>query len=87
MQCKRVHETARAELFKILGRSQRAISLILLAYLFCPIVVRADVITDLNDKARSHFFASLTGSIPMAYVHAAIYDAVNAIDGRFTVYA
>jgi len=87
MHYKTVYETAKAGPFEILGRTQRAISLILLAWLFCPIFVKADVITDLNDKARLRFNASPSGSIPLAYVHAAIYDAVNAIDGRFSVYA
>jgi hypothetical protein len=50
-------------------------------------LAKADVITGLNDKARISFSAIPSGSIPLAYVHAAIYDAVNDTDAHFTVYA
>jgi hypothetical protein len=56
-----------------------------------PATARADLITDLNDRARNAFNASgqnfVFGMMQLAYVHAAIYDAVNAIDGRYAVYA
>jgi hypothetical protein len=87
MHRKTINETGKAGLLESLGRTARAISLLCLAGLLCPIFVKADVITDLNDKARLRFFANPTGVAALAYVHAAIYDAVNAIDGRYTVYA
>ena len=52
----------------------------------------ADVVTDWNAIANTTVVAN--GARPagaalvdMAYVHAAVYDAVNAIDGRYSVYA
>src|SRR5262245_13214664 len=65
--------------------------LLVLATMILPATARADLITDLNDRARIAFNASgqnfVLGMMQLAYVHAAIYDAVNAIDGRFAVYA
>ena len=68
-----------------------ATGLLLLSTMILPATARADVITDLNDRARTAFNASgqnfVLSMMQLAYVHAAIYDAVNGIDGRFTVYA
>jgi hypothetical protein len=65
--------------------------LVLLLLLLFTAHVRSDVITDLNDRARIAFNASgrqfVFGIMQLAYVHTAIYDAVNGIDGRFTPYA
>ena len=65
--------------------------LLLLSTMTLPDTARGDLITDLNDRARIAFNASgqnfVLGMMQLAYVHAAIYDAVNAIDGRYTVYA
>jgi hypothetical protein len=73
------------------GKPSGLVGLFLLSVLILPALVRADVIIDLNDKARVAFNSSgqnvVLGMMQMAYVHAAIYDAVNAIDGRFSVYA
>jgi hypothetical protein len=52
---------------------------------------QADVVTDWNQTAINAVVASGAGGAvqarSMAIVHAAIYDAVNAIDRRHTVYA
>jgi PAP2 superfamily len=52
---------------------------------------KADVVTDWNQTAINTVVASGAGGAvqarSMAIVHAAIYDAVNAIDRRHTVYA
>lgn len=73
------------------GRAPRLVGLLLLSLLTLPAPLRADLITDLNDRARIAFNSSgqnfVFGMMQLAYVHAAIYDAVNAIDGRFTAYA
>ncbi len=65
------------------------IGLIFLGCLSLPGSAGGDVITELNDRARIAFLPQNQGVavMQMAYVHAAIYDAVNAIDGRYTVYA
>ena len=51
----------------------------------------ADQITDWNATGITASVTAGKGppaaSIDLAYMHAAIYDAVNAIDGRFSVYA
>ncbi len=73
------------------ARATGLFGLLLLSAMILPAPARADLITDLNDRARIAFNASspnfVLGMMQLAYVHAAIYDAVNAIDGRFTVYA
>ena len=64
----------------------------LLSLLLTPVQAKADVVTDWNGIAET---AAITNAnrpagaalVDMAYVHAAIYDAVNAIDGRYTAYA
>jgi hypothetical protein len=69
-----------------------SIALILVAFLSFSTVSRADVITDWNKIADTAAVTNAKRSpaaalIDMAYVHAAMYDAVNAIDGRYSVYA
>jgi hypothetical protein len=54
--------------------------------------VHADVVTDWNATAATVIVTNGGGSPPssgidVAYVHAVIYDAVNAIDGGYSVYA
>ena len=66
---------------------------LLLAIAMCllgPAPARADVVTDWNLTAVTAILNSNAGGggfIILPCVHAAIYDAVNAIDGRYTVYA
>ena len=49
---------------------------------------RADVVTDWNATAEAVFVAKNAQSLSyFAMVHIAIYDAVNAVDGRYTVFA
>jgi hypothetical protein len=66
--------------------------LVALTTWFAPLAARADAVSDWNTIAIT---AAVTNAgrpaaapiIDLAYVHAAIYDAVNAIDGRHSVYA
>jgi hypothetical protein len=72
------------------GLKRAALAMILVAV--SAVSVRADVVTDWNATATTVIITNGGGSPPssaidFAYVHAAIYDAVNAIDGRYTVYA
>jgi len=49
---------------------------------------RADVVGDWNATAASVIVAKgASGPVYLALVHAAIYDAVNSVDGRYTVFA
>jgi hypothetical protein len=67
---------------------------LLLAFclLYSPASARADEVTDWNAIAVT---AAVTNAgkgppasvVDLAYMHAAMYDAVNAIDGRYSVYA
>ncbi len=51
-------------------------------------VARADVITDWNATAQAVFVAKgHQGPTGFAFVHVPMYDAVNAIDGRYSVFA
>ena len=51
-------------------------------------VARADVITDWNATAQAVFVAKGHQGPPgFAFVHVPMYDAVNAIDGRYAVFA
>lgn len=65
---------------------------LLVCYLWFPAGAKADKVTDWNEIATIAI-ATNAGSGPpattvnLAYVHAAIYDAVNAIDRRYSVYA
>jgi hypothetical protein len=59
---------------------------------FAPTNARADVVTDWNEIAETVIVvnaerAPAAALVDMAYVHAAIYDAVNSIDRRYSVYA
>lgn len=62
-----------------------------LCFLLLPVNARADQVTDWN--ANGAIAALNAGRSPaamvidLAYMHAAIYDAVNAIDGGYSVYA
>ena len=54
-------------------------------------IVKADKVTDWNaigaKAALTGGNAGAAGSVDMAYMHIAIYDAVNAIEGGYTVFA
>lgn len=68
-----------------------SVAALALGTLHAPVDARADAVSDWNaigDDAT--FAAARPGAGPfvdLAYVHAAIYDAVNAIDGGHSVYA
>ena len=53
--------------------------------------VKADKVTDWNAIGAQVLVtggnAGAAGSVDMAYMHIAIYDAVNAIEGGYTVFA
>ena len=65
--------------------------ILLFGCLFGPVTAGADAVTDWNLTAVNATLASgiqfNRGLVVLAYVHAAIYDAVNSIDGRYTVFA
>ena len=66
----------------------RAIASLILVVAALPLAAKADVVSDWNVTTQSVLLA--TGGSPGVYyamVHAAIYDAVNAIDGRHQVFA
>jgi hypothetical protein len=62
------------------------------SFLLTVVPAKADVVTDWNEIADTVVITNAKRApgaaiIDMAYVHAAVYDAVNAIDGRFEPYA
>jgi hypothetical protein len=65
--------------------------LLLLVLLSLTPVVKANKVTDWNAIAAQVLItggnAGAAGSVDMAYVHIAIYDSVNAIEGGYTVFA
>ncbi len=64
-------------------------AVVLTAVVWTPAAVRADVVSDWNLTSQQAVLASpgTSGSLNAAYMHVAIYDAVNAIDGRYSVFA
>ena len=54
-------------------------------------IVKADKVTDWNAIGAQTLLtggnAGAAGTVDMAYMHIAIYDAVNAIEGGYTVFA
>jgi hypothetical protein len=56
-----------------------------------PRTARADAVTDWNEIANTVLLNAARGNAPslvdLAYVHVAMYDAVNAIDGHHSVFA
>jgi hypothetical protein len=70
------------------GKFALLLSLVLLSV--APIV-KADKVTDWNaigvQAAITAGNAGAAGNVDMAYVHIAIYDSVNAIEGGYTVFA
>lgn len=62
-----------------------------LTLVFIVIPTKADVVTEWNEIAEMVIVSNAkrpagAALADMAYVHAAIYDAVNAIDGRYSFY-
>jgi hypothetical protein len=58
------------------------------AALMLPSLAQADVVGDWNATAASVIAGKgASGPVYLALVHAAIYDAVNSVDGRYTVFA
>lgn len=69
-----------------------AAALLLFAAALMPTEAKADVVTDWSEIANTVIVtnakrAPAAAIVDMAYVHAAIYDSVNAIDRRYTTYA
>ena len=69
----------------------RLLVLVAVLALAAPAVARADTVTDWNANASNALFtvagqAPPVGVLHMAMVHGAVYDAVNAIDGRYEPY-
>jgi hypothetical protein len=70
----------------------RAMSIVLCVALLTPAVARANVVDDWNAIAQQAIVVNAARGggaavVDFAYVHIAIYDAVNAIDGRYSVFA
>src|SRR5258707_11377057 len=65
--------------------------LIMLILIVLPAAIRADVVTDWNQIGITAMVNAGRGQAAMypdlAYEHVAVYDAVNAIDGRYTQFA
>lgn len=66
--------------------------LLALAAALAPTTAKADAVSDWSAIAYTVIVVNAARSAPainvdFAYVHAAIYDAVNAIDGRYSVFA
>ena len=62
-----------------------------LVVLAAPATARADTVTDWNGHASTALYntaaqAPTVGTLHMAMVHGAMYDAVNAIDGQYEPY-
>src|SRR5215203_6067575 len=69
-----------------------AAALILFALALMPASAKADVVTDWNEIGNTAVVTNAkrpaaAAIVDMAYIHAAMYDAVNAIDHRYTNYA
>jgi hypothetical protein len=69
-----------------------AVTVVLFALCLMPASAKADVVTDWNEIGNTAVVTNAkrpagAAIVDMAYVHAAIYDAVNAIDHRYTSYA
>jgi hypothetical protein len=67
-------------------------SIILALVMLLPTGVKADAVSDWSFIANTVVVTNAARPAPgsiidFAYVHAAVYDAVNAIDGRYTVFA
>jgi hypothetical protein len=69
----------------------RATFLLVLLLLSLPECAKADKVTDWNAIGSTAIAnagrGGTPGSVDLAYMHIAIYDAVNAIDRRYTVFA
>lgn len=66
------------------------LSFMLFSLIGLPSAARADAVTDWNAYGASAVVTAARGPggyIDLAYMHIAIYDAVNAIDGRYSVFA
>ncbi|HEX8246601.1 MAG TPA: vanadium-dependent haloperoxidase [Pyrinomonadaceae bacterium] len=69
-----------------------AAAFFLFSLFLSAVQTKADVVTDWNNIADTVAVtnakrAPAASVVDMAYVHAAVYDAVNAIDGRYSPYA
>jgi hypothetical protein len=69
-----------------------AAALVLFASVMLPAAAKADVVTDWNEIGNTVVVTNAkrpagAAIVDLAYVHAAVYDAVNAIDRRYTTYA
>jgi hypothetical protein len=68
----------------------QSFALMLLILIALPSAARADAVTDWNAYGVSAVVTAARGAggyVDLAYMHIAMYDAVNAIDGRYSVFA
>ena len=71
-------------------RFVQRVALILLILIALPSAARADAVTDWNAYGVTAVITAARGPggyVDLAYMHIAIYDAVNAIDGRYSAFA
>jgi hypothetical protein len=75
-------------------RRSLMVAFVLTVFMTTPRTSSADAVSDWNGIAATAMFVNTTppvggpaAAINYAYLHAAIYDAVNAIDGRYSVFA
>jgi hypothetical protein len=76
----------------IVRRHVQSVLLIMMCSLRWPVLAGADAITDWSAIAQTTIVTTALRPPPaavvdVAYVFAAVYDAVNAIDGRYSVFA
>ena len=77
---------------KLMPYARRLVQSALFAVILCaPLRANADVVTDWNAIALNTSVAAGNGPAPQAriaaIVHAAIFDSVNAIEPRYSIYA
>src|SRR6185436_8698571 len=66
------------------------LALMLLILIGLPSAARGDAVTDWNAYGALAVLTAARGPggyVDLAYMHIAMYDAVNAIDGRYSVFA
>ena len=81
-------------MFNVKGIKQYCLDLkallMLLILIGLPTVAKADAVTDWNASGVSAVITAARGPggyVDLAYMHIAVYDAVNAIDKRYSVFA
>ena len=87
-----IHRASRKEGTKAIERNAALATFACLYLALWPILAKGDAVTNWNAIATTVIAVNAGENAPatviaMAYVHAAIYDSVNAIDGRYPAFA